>query len=70
MQRKIGIMNQKNCPQCGAAKMKSWDDLSDDQKFLIERTPLSADFSVEERKKHRFCTRCFYEETQPPSDKA
>ena len=49
--------------------MKSWDELTDDQKFLVERLPLSADFSIAERKKHRFCTRCFFEEVQPDLQK-
>lgn len=57
-------MNEKTCPRCGAAKMKSWDDLSDDQKFLAERLPASAEFTREKRKKHRFCERCFYEESR------
>jgi ribosomal protein S27AE len=59
-----GLEHEKICPQCGALKMKDWHDLTDDQKFLIERLPLNTDFSPEQRKKHRFCERCFYEEVQ------
>ena len=54
----------KECPKCGSPKMKHWCDLNDEQKFLIERLPLSAEFSLEERKKHRFCERCFFEDVQ------
>jgi len=43
--------------------MNNWSDLSDDEKLLAERLPTSAEYSREERKKHRFCTRCWYEET-------
>jgi hypothetical protein len=50
------------CPRCGAMKFKSWSELTDDEKFLAERFPASAEYSKEERKKHRFCTRCWYEE--------
>ena len=50
------------CLRCGSQKMKSWEELSDEQKFLVERLPLSADFSPEERKKHRFCERCWFED--------
>jgi ribosomal protein S27AE len=52
------------CPNCGSAKMKNWRDLSDEQKFLVERLPLSAEYTAEERKKHRFCERCFYEDVR------
>lgn len=54
--------HEKICPRCDAPKMKDWKDLTDDQKFLVERLPLNTDFTPEERKKHRFCTRCFFEE--------
>ncbi len=55
----------KICPQCGAPKMKDWRDLSDEQKMLVERLPRNTEFTREQRKKHRFCERCFYEETMP-----
>jgi len=56
-------MNEKICPNCGAAKMKRWSELTDEQKFLVERLPLNTDFTPDQRKKHRFCERCFFEET-------
>ncbi|CAN5219415.1 hypothetical protein BH20ACI1_BH20ACI1_12310 [soil metagenome] len=52
---------EKVCPQCGMPKLKTWEELSGEQKFLAERLPLSADFSTEERKKHLFCTNCWNE---------
>ncbi|HEY2866112.1 MAG TPA: hypothetical protein VGJ02_03405 [Pyrinomonadaceae bacterium] len=55
------------CPRCGAIKLKHWSDLTDDEKFLAERLPASAEYSKDERKKHRFCTRCWYEEKKPDS---
>ncbi|CAN5521484.1 hypothetical protein BH10ACI1_BH10ACI1_24850 [soil metagenome] len=64
------LSNENNCPKCGALKMKSWDELDFEQKFLIERLPASADFTLPERKKHRFCSKCFYEEIQTPETKA
>jgi ribosomal protein S27AE len=53
---------EKNCPNCSASKMKNWRDLTDEQKFLVERLPLNTEFAPEQRKKHRFCERCFFEE--------
>lgn len=68
MQRKFENMPQKSCPRCGAQKMKTWEELTDEQKFLVERLALSGDFTLAERKKHRFCTKCFYEEIQPEQE--
>jgi hypothetical protein len=42
--------------------MRDWDELTDDEKLLAERLPASAEYSTAERKKHRFCVRCWYEE--------
>ena len=56
-----GLENEL-CPRCGAGKLISWKDLSDDEKFLAERLPASAEYTPAERKKHRFCTRCWNEE--------
>jgi len=55
---------KKMCPKCHAPEMKSWQELTGEQKFLVERLPQSAEFSPEERKKHRFCERCWFEETE------
>ena len=55
-------MNDKICPQCGAPKMKKWQELTEEQKFLVERLPLNTDYTPDQRKKHRFCERCFFEE--------
>jgi ribosomal protein S27AE len=69
MPRKLENLLQKSCPRCGSPVMKSWDELSDEQKFLVERLALSGDFSIAERKKHRFCTQCFFEQIQPDLEK-
>jgi len=50
------------CPRCGNPTLKAWTELDDDQKLLVEKLPASADYALLERKKHRFCTRCWYEE--------
>lgn len=58
------LEHEKICPKCDSPNMKTWDELDFEQKFLIERLPASADFTRRERKKHRFCVRCFYEEIE------
>ena len=55
---------EKMCPKCHSPKMKTWEELTDEQKFLVERLPLNTDYTLEQRKKHRFCERCWFEEVQ------
>lgn len=61
--KKMKGFYEKLCPKCQHPKLKTWQELSDEQKFLVERLPLSADFRIEERKKHRFCERCWFEDS-------
>ena len=52
------------CPRCGASPLRSWRELTDEERELARRLPLSADYSDEERAaRHLFCTRCWHEET-------
>lgn len=44
--------------------MKSWDELTEEQQMLARKLPLSAEYRDAVRKKHRFCTRCWFEETE------
>lgn len=52
----------QGCPRCDYPIMKAWDDLSDDDRFVVERIPGPHDVLPEQRKKHRFCKRCFFED--------
>lgn len=52
--------NQKRCPRCDG-HLKYWSDLTDEERFLAERLPASAEFTPREREKHLFCSRCRYE---------
>ena len=56
-----GLEQANICPQCGSRKMKNWEDLTHEQKFLVERLPLNTEFSLKQRKQHRFCERCWFE---------
>jgi hypothetical protein len=49
------------CPQCGSC-LRTWAELTDDERTAAEHQPNSADFSKEQRKKHRFCTQCWFED--------
>jgi hypothetical protein len=48
--------------------MKSWDELDDKQKFLVERLPRNTEFSPAQRKKHRFCERCWFEDVDSKTE--
>ncbi|MBP6004558.1 MAG: hypothetical protein KA746_14080 [Pyrinomonadaceae bacterium] len=51
------------CPKCHEPNMKSWDELTSDEKMVAQRLPAAAAYPPSERKKHRICTRCWFEET-------
>lgn len=60
--------SEKICPNCNSPKMKEWSELTDDETLFAKSLPMSAVFKLATRKKHRFCTRCLFEdtgETQP-----
>ncbi len=56
--------NDNKCPRCEGRRMRSWNELSGDEQELAKRLPASAEYSLDERKaRHRWCTRCWFEET-------
>jgi len=56
-------MNAANrCPRC-EGRLQSWAELNDEERELVKRLSGSADYSLEERQaRHRWCTRCWFEE--------
>ena len=54
-------LNREVCPRCGNQKLKSWGELTGDEKILVEKLPLSADFTKEEQRRNRWCARCSHE---------
>jgi rubredoxin len=61
---KARISMERICPKCRAGRLKKWAELTSDEKFIVERLPMSADFTAEERKEHLFCPNCLFE-TKP-----
>ena len=57
-------IREKTCPRCGSAKMKSWEEMAEEEQMLARKLPLSAEYPYSERKKHRFCTRCWFEDAE------
>ncbi len=54
-------LKEQKCPKCDFRAMKSWVDLSEEEKLLVEKLPLNAEFTYEKRKNHFFCLRCWFE---------
>jgi hypothetical protein len=53
---------EKICPKCQFPRMKSWPELTEEEKMLAEKLPLGAQMTVEQRKKNLFCPRCWHEQ--------
>ena len=59
------IPAETGCPRCDAARLRAWDELSDEEREVVRRLPASADLSIEERAAlHLWCVRCWHEETR------
>jgi predicted nucleic-acid-binding Zn-ribbon protein len=52
----------QTCRNCGSAKFKSFAELTEDEKFVIERLPDGSGISDVQRNEQRFCARCLYQE--------
>lgn len=58
------MINNDHCPRCSEGQLKSWAELSDDEREVVKRLPDSADFSEDERRAtRRWCPRCWFEAT-------
>ena len=58
------FVKERRCPRCERLALKTWQELTPDEKMLAEKLPASASFTAEERRKHRFCTYCWNEEME------
>jgi len=59
---------ENTCPQCGHYRLRTFNELKDDEQELVKRLPASKNFSLGERKsKHRWCRRCWNEATNTES---
>ena len=56
--------DEKKCPRCEHPRMKTWNELTGDEKILAERLPQSATYARRERETHLFCPRCWHEEAE------
>lgn len=59
----MNCFDTNSCPKCHFPKMKNWAELNADQQFIAERLPASVEYTKAERKKHRFCEQCWFEDS-------
>ena len=52
--------NFHKCPKCDYKRLKTWNELSDDEKIIVKVK--HSEYSLAARKRHRFCVRCGFEE--------
>ena len=61
----------RRCPKCGEERLKTWDELKDDEREVVRRLPGSADYGIDERTSmHRWCARCWHEEIRGQEERA
>ena len=61
-------MNSNNrCKRCGEGTLKSWSELTEEEREVVKRLPGAADYKADERQAmQQWCTRCWNEESTKP----
>ncbi|HYX30531.1 MAG TPA: hypothetical protein VE863_18485 [Pyrinomonadaceae bacterium] len=55
--------SDNRCPRC-EGRLRSWQELTEEEQHIAGRLPAAADYSLEERmRRHRWCSRCWFEDT-------
>jgi hypothetical protein len=56
------FQHREFCPRCGEGRLRSWQELDEEEREVVRRLPASADFTLQERTAtRRWCTRCWHE---------
>jgi len=56
------VNSNKRCTRCGEGTVKSWAELSDEEREVVRRMPGAADYDAAElQSMPQWCTRCWYE---------
>jgi len=55
------VYNDKRCTRCGEGTIKSWSELTDEEREVVKRLPGAADYQEERPWMPQWCTRCWYE---------
>jgi hypothetical protein len=52
--------SESQCPRCNAMKVRQWEDLTEDQQYLISALPDFEEMTMSELRRSRFCTKCWF----------
>lgn len=63
------FISERICPRCQAGRLKTWKELTGDEKFVFERLSPGTEITPAERRSNLFCPRCRFE-TIPAEEKA
>lgn len=55
------LFNKNQCPRCYSAKLKSWEQLTFEERIIAEKMPANVEFLIQERQKHLICPNCWFE---------
>jgi hypothetical protein len=62
---------ENTCPRCGEGRLRTWADLNEEQRMIVERLPAPSNEYLEDRARtHRWCTLCWYESEAPTPTEA
>ncbi len=55
----------ERCARCGEGRLRSWHELSEEEREVVKRLPANVEYNAQERRtRHRWCTLCWHEETE------
>jgi hypothetical protein len=53
---------EMRCTRCGEGTIKSWSELTDEEREVVKRLPGAADYEeADPQSMPQWCTRCWYE---------
>jgi hypothetical protein len=56
------VNGDKRCARCGEGQVKSWSELTDEEREVVKRLPSTADYEAAELETMpQWCTRCWHE---------
>jgi hypothetical protein len=59
------------CPRCGEGVLRGWNELTEEEQWVVRSMPESVDYSPAEREAlHMWCTNCWHEETESGEQQA
>ncbi len=62
-------LRSDRCTRCGEGRLRSWQQLDEEEREVVRRLPASAEYPLDERaSRHRWCTLCWNEEKQGMRD--